>query len=172
MTFPTPHIGHARHGLFFTRCQSNAKPSEKYHDLPGIRTRDLWIGSQHDTDAQFKSIEYNRGRVRWFDSGLTRFVLLIYALIFLKIGKNSLLLIKEFWWFNLFYFILSSFLLWYNFRHPMQTREILVWKNYRYPTCAHFHIFKWIDFIMNYFLYELEFLLISDKLFFILIKII
>jgi hypothetical protein len=28
-------------------CQSNAKPSEKDHDLPGTRTRDLWIGSQH-----------------------------------------------------------------------------------------------------------------------------
>jgi hypothetical protein len=51
MTFPTPHIGHSRHGLFFTRpdCQSNAKPSEKDHDfdLPGIRTRDLWSSSQH-----------------------------------------------------------------------------------------------------------------------------
>jgi hypothetical protein len=36
MTFPTPHIGHSRHGLFFTilDCQSNAKPSEKEHDLP------------------------------------------------------------------------------------------------------------------------------------------
>jgi hypothetical protein len=32
-----PHIGHSRHGLFFTKseCQSNAKPSEKDHDLPG-----------------------------------------------------------------------------------------------------------------------------------------
>jgi hypothetical protein len=31
MTFPTPHIGHSRHGLFFTRldCQYNAKLSEK-----------------------------------------------------------------------------------------------------------------------------------------------
>jgi hypothetical protein len=49
MTFPTPHIGHSRHGLFFTRldCKSNAKPSEKDHDLPGIRTRDLWSSSQH-----------------------------------------------------------------------------------------------------------------------------
>jgi hypothetical protein len=28
-------------------CQSNAKPSEKDHDLPGIRTRDLWISRQH-----------------------------------------------------------------------------------------------------------------------------
>jgi hypothetical protein len=28
-------------------CQSNAKPSEKDHDLPRIRTRDLWIISQH-----------------------------------------------------------------------------------------------------------------------------
>jgi hypothetical protein len=37
MTFSTPHMGHSRHGLFFTRfdCQSNAKPSEKDHDLPG-----------------------------------------------------------------------------------------------------------------------------------------
>jgi hypothetical protein len=49
MTFSTPHIGHSRHGLFFTRldCQSNAKPSEKDHDLPEIRTRDLWSSSQH-----------------------------------------------------------------------------------------------------------------------------
>jgi hypothetical protein len=49
MTFPTPHIVHSRHGLFFTRldCQSNAKPSEKDHDLPGNRTRDLWNSSQH-----------------------------------------------------------------------------------------------------------------------------
>jgi hypothetical protein len=49
MTFPTPHIGHSRHGLFFTRldCQFNAKPSEKDHDLPGIQTRDLWSGIQH-----------------------------------------------------------------------------------------------------------------------------
>jgi hypothetical protein len=38
MTFPTPHIGHSRHGLFFTTldCQSNDNPSEKDHDLPGI----------------------------------------------------------------------------------------------------------------------------------------
>jgi hypothetical protein len=28
-------------------CQSNAKLSEKDHDLPGIRTRDLWSSSQH-----------------------------------------------------------------------------------------------------------------------------
>jgi hypothetical protein len=35
LTFPTPHIGHSRHGLFFTRLDSNAKPSEKDHDLPG-----------------------------------------------------------------------------------------------------------------------------------------
>jgi hypothetical protein len=36
MTFSTLHIGHSRHGLFFTRldCQSNVKPSEKNHDLP------------------------------------------------------------------------------------------------------------------------------------------
>jgi hypothetical protein len=35
--FPTPHIGHSRQGLFFARldCQSNAKPSEKDHDLDG-----------------------------------------------------------------------------------------------------------------------------------------
>jgi hypothetical protein len=48
LTFSTPHIGHTRHGLFFTRldCQSNAKPSEKDHG-PGIRTRDPWISSQH-----------------------------------------------------------------------------------------------------------------------------
>jgi hypothetical protein len=38
MTFPTPHIGHSRHDLFFTRldCQFNAKLSEKDYDLPGI----------------------------------------------------------------------------------------------------------------------------------------
>jgi hypothetical protein len=49
MSFPTPHIGHSRHGLFFTRldCQSNAKPSEKDHDLPGIPARDLWSRSKH-----------------------------------------------------------------------------------------------------------------------------
>jgi hypothetical protein len=49
MTFPTPHIGHLRHGLFFSKldCQSNAKPSEKDHDLPGIRTWDLWSSGQH-----------------------------------------------------------------------------------------------------------------------------
>jgi hypothetical protein len=37
MTFSTPHIGHSRYGLFFTRldCQSNAKPSEKDQD-PGF----------------------------------------------------------------------------------------------------------------------------------------
>jgi hypothetical protein len=38
MTFPTPHIGHSRRGLFFTRPDyqsNNAKPSEKDHDLPG-----------------------------------------------------------------------------------------------------------------------------------------
>jgi hypothetical protein len=48
MTFANPHIGHLRHGLFFTRldCQSNAKPAEKDHDLPGIQTRDLWSSSQ------------------------------------------------------------------------------------------------------------------------------
>jgi hypothetical protein len=49
MIFSTPHIGHSRHGLFFTRldCQSNAIPSEKDHDLPWIRTWDLWSSSQH-----------------------------------------------------------------------------------------------------------------------------
>jgi hypothetical protein len=38
MTFPTPHIGNTSHGLFFKRldCQSNAKLSEKDHDLLGI----------------------------------------------------------------------------------------------------------------------------------------
>jgi hypothetical protein len=43
------HVCHSRHGLFFTilDCQSNAKPSEKDHDLPGIQTRDLWSNSQH-----------------------------------------------------------------------------------------------------------------------------
>jgi hypothetical protein len=49
MTFPTTHIGHSRHSLFFTRldCQSNVKPSEKDHDLPGIRTRDPWSSSHY-----------------------------------------------------------------------------------------------------------------------------
>jgi hypothetical protein len=49
MTFPTPRIGHSRHGLLFCKIdyQSNAKSSERDHDLPGIRTRDLWISSQH-----------------------------------------------------------------------------------------------------------------------------
>jgi hypothetical protein len=28
-------------------CQFNSKPSEKDHDLPGIRTRDLWSNNQH-----------------------------------------------------------------------------------------------------------------------------
>jgi hypothetical protein len=38
MTFPTPHIdiAHLRHGFFLL----DAKPSEKDHDLPGIRTWD------------------------------------------------------------------------------------------------------------------------------------
>jgi hypothetical protein len=47
MTFATRYIGYSRHGLIFTRldCQSNAKPSEKDHGLPGIRSLDL--GSQH-----------------------------------------------------------------------------------------------------------------------------
>jgi hypothetical protein len=38
MSFSTPYKGHSRHGLFFTRldCQSNAKPPEKDHDLPGF----------------------------------------------------------------------------------------------------------------------------------------
>jgi hypothetical protein len=46
LTYLLMYMGH---GLFFTRldCQSNAKPSEKDYDLPGIRTRDLWISSQH-----------------------------------------------------------------------------------------------------------------------------
>jgi hypothetical protein len=37
ITSPAPHIGHSRHGLFCSRlvCQSNAKPSEKDHDLIG-----------------------------------------------------------------------------------------------------------------------------------------
>jgi hypothetical protein len=39
-TFPTLHIGHSRHGLIF-----DTKPSEKDHDLPGIRIRDLWSSS-------------------------------------------------------------------------------------------------------------------------------
>jgi hypothetical protein len=49
MTFSTPHIGNSRHGLFFARLyyQSNTKPSEKDHDLPENRTRDLWSSSQH-----------------------------------------------------------------------------------------------------------------------------
>jgi hypothetical protein len=34
---------------FLTRldCQSNAKPSEKHHDLTEIQTRNLWSSSQH-----------------------------------------------------------------------------------------------------------------------------
>jgi hypothetical protein len=34
VSFTTPHIGHSRHGLFFTRVDSqfNAKLSEKDHD--------------------------------------------------------------------------------------------------------------------------------------------
>jgi hypothetical protein len=49
MTFPTPHTGHSRHGLFFTRlyCQSNAKPTEKDHNLPRIHLGYLWSSSQH-----------------------------------------------------------------------------------------------------------------------------
>jgi hypothetical protein len=49
MTIPTSQIDHSRYGLFFTRldCQSNAKPFEKDHDLPRIRTQDLWNSSQH-----------------------------------------------------------------------------------------------------------------------------
>jgi hypothetical protein len=49
MTFPTPHVGHSRHGLFFTRpdCKFNAKPSEKDHDLLGIRAWDPWSSSQY-----------------------------------------------------------------------------------------------------------------------------
>jgi hypothetical protein len=49
MTFPTPHIGHSRHDLYFTRfdCQTNAKTSEKDHDLLGIQARNLWSSSQH-----------------------------------------------------------------------------------------------------------------------------
>jgi hypothetical protein len=47
LTFSTPNLCHSRHVLFFTRldCHSNAKPSEKDHDLPGIRTQDLRISS-------------------------------------------------------------------------------------------------------------------------------
>jgi hypothetical protein len=49
LTFSTPHIGHSRHRLFFTKldCPSNAKPSEKDHDLSGTRTWDPWSSSQH-----------------------------------------------------------------------------------------------------------------------------
>jgi hypothetical protein len=40
MTFPTPHIGHSRHGFIFYKTE----PSEKDHDdLPEIRTRDLGL---------------------------------------------------------------------------------------------------------------------------------
>jgi hypothetical protein len=49
MIFPTPHIGYSKHGLFFTRldCQSNDKPSEKDHDLPGIRNKSCLFGAIH-----------------------------------------------------------------------------------------------------------------------------
>jgi hypothetical protein len=65
MTFPTPHIGHSRHGLFFTRlnCKSNAKPSEKDHDLPGtfevaVSTQPLhYLGRQDVKFAKFVLIE-------------------------------------------------------------------------------------------------------------------
>jgi hypothetical protein len=60
MIFPTPHISHSRHGLFFTRldCQSNATPSEKDdHYLTGIRTRDLFSylfsNSRHQYFTQY-----------------------------------------------------------------------------------------------------------------------
>jgi hypothetical protein len=48
MTFPNPHIGQSRHGLFFTRLnfQSNAKPYEKNHDLPGIQSSVYFIYSK------------------------------------------------------------------------------------------------------------------------------
>jgi hypothetical protein len=54
MTFPTPHIGHSRHGLFFTRLdgQSNAKPSEK--DLgyePGLFGAAVSISYHYTTCA-------------------------------------------------------------------------------------------------------------------------
>jgi hypothetical protein len=62
MTFLTPHTNYSRHGLFFTRldCQSNGKPSEKDHDLPGIRTRDIRSSSQSITTTPF------RGRRKYY----------------------------------------------------------------------------------------------------------
>jgi hypothetical protein len=41
----TPHIGHSRHGLFFTifNCHSIVKPSEKDHDLPGVQTQTIGL---------------------------------------------------------------------------------------------------------------------------------
>jgi hypothetical protein len=36
-------------------CQSNAKPAEKDHDLPGIWTRDLWSSSQHTQPLHYLS---------------------------------------------------------------------------------------------------------------------
>jgi hypothetical protein len=48
LTFCTPHRSFEIRFIFYKiSCQSNAKPSEKDHDLPGTRTRDLWISSQH-----------------------------------------------------------------------------------------------------------------------------
>jgi hypothetical protein len=70
MTFPTLHIIHSRHGLFFTRLdrQANTKPSEKDHDLPGIRTLDLWSSSQHTQPLVKSQCEKGLTRIYFFDS--------------------------------------------------------------------------------------------------------
>jgi hypothetical protein len=76
MTFPTLHMGRSRHGLFFTRldCQSNAKASEKDHDLPGIRTRDLWSSSQHTQPLHHLGHYHNklRTKTREYECGRER----------------------------------------------------------------------------------------------------
>jgi hypothetical protein len=61
MTFPTPHIGHSRHGLFFTIIDWIFNPmlNLQEHDLPGIRARDLWSRSKHTQPLQLHHLDHN-----------------------------------------------------------------------------------------------------------------
>jgi hypothetical protein len=85
VTFPTPDIGHTRHGLFFRRldCQSNAKPSEKDHDLTGIRARYIWSSSQHT----FLKLENIFPCFKNF--------ILVFTIIFSTLQKNTIHLMLD-----------------------------------------------------------------------------
>jgi hypothetical protein len=60
MTFPTPHIGHSRHGLFFTRWIVNAMLNllKRTMTYPGFELGNFGVASALLTTTPFRSSYY------------------------------------------------------------------------------------------------------------------